>query len=654
MIARCALLGLILAGCKQPLGEALIIVDTDAPVPQLVGRLRVDLYSPDGAWYESRDILRNDPGGWPSSFGIYNDDPVNDKVVLVRLRAYPDGATRDYQGERFRARPEYQEPFVAHSVAELCANPPELPLGKTLTVRRGRDPIFPVLEGRDCCMYVNQTGSAAARITVPVEGDYRIGAVDFVTLSGRSFSWRQGSTQVALQIRSACADDATVIDCEGDPARSPPYTLPMLNLHLKPGTYYLVVGGSDASDGPDDIALGFDATSHWASLDRGAAPPPTDPTPTERLELNGNPALTPLVEPQPNLTIDRLLLVRMAPGVRGSARVLLAGACFGTMARLAAAPLAQTPVLAEAETCVDAENVRVPLGEEAFDPDLALPSSSQAGQFGAGGDCDPDPPGSPTVCIPGGVFILGRQGFFGEAAVPERVGVIPRFFIDRYEVTMGRWRQEDGWFFTSVREHPFLDTQLAGCPGSASPMGRENFGLACIPWYGARAFCQHEGGDLPSAAQWEYAAAAAGRPARTLFPWGDEFPDCGRVVSGRAPPNPLLDTGLDWCNQDGAHFGPVPVDARPEDATPQGVIGMGGGLQEWVLDSYRNYDDACWRTSPLLLPHCWEDEAPFREIRGGRWDGRADSSAASGRKVWEPGPVLFDTGFRCAYASRPQ
>src|SRR3954469_17137162 len=112
---------LLVAACTQQLGEALIVVDTDLPVPQLVGRLRVDLHAPDGTWFESRDIARPDPRDWPVSFSVYSDDPLDDKLVSIRLRAYPEGHVRDYRGERFRERPAFVEPFVAGSVAELCA-----------------------------------------------------------------------------------------------------------------------------------------------------------------------------------------------------------------------------------------------------------------------------------------------------------------------------------------------------------------------------------------------------------------------------------------------------------------------------------------------------------------------------------------------------
>jgi len=89
-----------------PVGEVLLVIDTDAPVPMFVSRLRVDLYAPDASrWYESRDVERPDPADWPASFAVtLGDAQPSPADVLVRLRAYADGAVRDYEGERFVSR----------------------------------------------------------------------------------------------------------------------------------------------------------------------------------------------------------------------------------------------------------------------------------------------------------------------------------------------------------------------------------------------------------------------------------------------------------------------------------------------------------------------------------------------------------------------
>lgn len=100
-----ALLLLTLPACHEatlpPLPEVVVEVDTDLPVPLAVSRLRVDLYTDAGVWFESADFSRPDPRDWPVSFGVYSDDADATKArqVWVRLRGYLDGHVRDYRGE---------------------------------------------------------------------------------------------------------------------------------------------------------------------------------------------------------------------------------------------------------------------------------------------------------------------------------------------------------------------------------------------------------------------------------------------------------------------------------------------------------------------------------------------------------------------------
>ena len=85
-----------------PLGEALIVVDTDLPL-SFAPRLRVDVYE-DGRWIESRDIVRPTATSWPASFSVFSPDPGGARTATLRLRVYPEGSTRDYHGERSARR----------------------------------------------------------------------------------------------------------------------------------------------------------------------------------------------------------------------------------------------------------------------------------------------------------------------------------------------------------------------------------------------------------------------------------------------------------------------------------------------------------------------------------------------------------------------
>lgn len=80
-----------------PLGEVLVVVDTDLPVPRVVSELRVDVYGEDGAWLDARAIARPDPRDWPASFSVQASDDARDRVVAIRVRAHGP-RVRDYRG----------------------------------------------------------------------------------------------------------------------------------------------------------------------------------------------------------------------------------------------------------------------------------------------------------------------------------------------------------------------------------------------------------------------------------------------------------------------------------------------------------------------------------------------------------------------------
>src|SRR5262245_23317921 len=88
-----------------PYGQVLLIVDTDLPAPELAGRLRIDTYDEAGTWTDSLDRALPQPGSFPTTFTVLSTDVAQPRKVLVRLRAYPEGGTRDYLGERFAAKP---------------------------------------------------------------------------------------------------------------------------------------------------------------------------------------------------------------------------------------------------------------------------------------------------------------------------------------------------------------------------------------------------------------------------------------------------------------------------------------------------------------------------------------------------------------------
>lgn len=379
-----------------------------------------------------------------------------------------------------------------------------------------------------------------------------------------------------------------------------------------------------------------------------------------RLVRDDGSDVTPATEPAPLLTIDRLVRVHVLPETRSAARVTLHGPCIGTMANVAAA-----------ETCVDQENTLVASTDEPTLADTSVPAVSVAGTFAPSAPCTAAPrpaggkraDGTPLfddeVCVDGKMFVLGSNrafGLFARDDVPRRIAILPPFRMDRFEATVGRWRDALAHGFKPepppiVNDGPVPSESAdpadsAICTWSTAPRGRENFPLNCVTYGAARAFCMFLGGDLPTEAQWEYVAATAGRDHPTPFPWGGDANvdiPCARAALGRGP-FPFDNQ----CNRDAKHFGPLAVNALagPDGDVSEGlgVVNLIGNIIELTRDSFASFASNCWARQPLASPTC-DAKGPEVAARGGSW---YSSSAFAGTRLPLPAvSVGNQLGFRC-------
>lgn len=199
---------------------------------------------------------------------------------------------------------------------------------------------------------------------------------------------------------------------------------------------------------------------------------------------------------QPRLTIDRLVRTHLKPGVVGSLRIVLRGACFGVESNVA-----------KLQTCIDKEGQLASVDTIALDPDLS-PRPSEPKTFGKQRCAASVRPASPLldeeVCVDGGAFVFGNLDEFGNVvsgaapalvaglgnAVPERVVRVDAFRMDKYEVTVGRWRDAIARGFVppvAPVDNPTFDPMASPndlsqvnrlCAWSSIPMGREMFPIA--------------------------------------------------------------------------------------------------------------------------------------------------------------------------------
>jgi formylglycine-generating enzyme required for sulfatase activity len=228
------------------------------------------------------------------------------------------------------------------------------------------------------------------------------------------------------------------------------------------------------------------------------------------------------------------------------------------------------------------------------------------------------------VTVPAGPFVMGSE----RGAVDERpvhTVDLPRFRLDRFEVTNGRYRRcvEKG-----LCTRPALPTSHLRARYFDDP-AFDDFPVIFVSWAQADRFCRFAGGRLPSEAEWEKSARGAAPDVRE-FPWGDEPPDCLRANMG----------GANGCVGDTDRVG-----QRPAGASPFGALDMAGNVWEWVGDWYApDY----YRASPASDPR-GPGSGNLKVMRGGCWESGASSLRVSCRRAELPAAWADNVGFRCAY-----
>ncbi len=367
--------------------------------------------------------------------------------------------------------------------------------------------------------------------------------------------------------------------------------------------------------------------------------------------------VTPPTVPIAALAIDRLVSVHVDPGVMRAARITLKGNCVGTMADLAGL-----------RTCVDTEATLLPLTREPLTHDISAPHPSQQGSFEASYQlpCNSKPlpetgVHDAEVCIPGGVFVFGSRNEVVQRdrdAYPESMALLPSFFADKYEFSVGRLRGAidagytgslDIKFNNGPADNPSLPAYPNSCTMSDQPMGREDIALNCVTQKSARELCQFTGGDLPTEVQWEYIATAVGRDIKTLTPaFGPNgFPSCkgvaiardGDLLSAEAICTPVSGYGTATVT-----FGQGLL--LGDEAF--GVVGMSANVSERTRDAFGSLASNCWLSQPLLSPRCApEATSEMASVRGSSWRQPLEYSSYMIREGVSQTGIAATMGFRC-------
>jgi len=241
--------------------------------------------------------------------------------------------------------------------------------------------------------------------------------------------------------------------------------------------------------------------------------------------------------------------------------------------------------------------------------------------------------------------------------VPEHQSTVSAFALDKYEVTVGRFRNFVNAYVSNTASAPadgagvnpaipgtgwqsawnanlpadaaafttVLDCNAAYQTWTSSPGANEAKALNCVSWYEAFAFCIWDSGRLPTESEWEY--AAAGGSENRLYPWGSAAPDC--TYANAYASSYCIATGI------------ASVGATPKGNGKWGHADLAGNVWEMVSD----VKDAYTASSVVDYANL---TGTVRGFRGGSFYSGAREARAARRNDNLPDAHAFDEGLRCA------
>ncbi len=336
------------------------------------------------------------------------------------------------------------------------------------------------------------------------------------------------------------------------------------------------------------------------------------------------------------------------------------------------------------DDAVDSATVDAPPDAPACSQPSCAPGGPGMTNCGAGSECC-----CTSLQVMGGTYDRTYVNKGSGVTFSADPATVSSFRLDKYEVTVGRFRQfvaawngGSGWLpAAGSGKHAHLNGGLglanSASPGSYEPGwvasddgnisltnanltcdatpsdatwtaaagSQENLPINCVNWYEAYAFCIWDGGFLPSETEWEY--VAAGGSAQREYPWGTTAPGAGNqyAIYGCYYP----DSGPCTFNEAGGIASPTtpaPVGTPTLGAGRWGHLDLGGNVWEWTLDLPADYVNPCTDCAYLAV-------APnARMIRGGDWFNPGspylepawrDITDLTGPTYREPG-----VGVRCA------
>lgn len=257
----------------------------------------------------------------------------------------------------------------------------------------------------------------------------------------------------------------------------------------------------------------------------------------------------------------------------------------------------------------------------AVEPSTAPPRSTQVAPCPYQEFTEPKS-GVVFVKVCGGSFMMGSADDDNDASEDEKPAHPVRlddYWIGKYEVSNQQYRKR-------------APNHQGRFSGAQQP-------VESVSWSEAQAYCKWLGGDLPTEAQWEYAARG---PTNRRYPWGRSEPNADLAVFGR--------------NQDTDQ--PQDIASKPRGQGPFGTFNQAGNVWEWVIDCYQfdTYEKrgaAIVTRNPVFAPAgvCSSDR---RVVRGGSFNVGSVFLRTANRLGDPPRFQIRYLGFRCVRGSHRQ
>ena len=227
--------------------------------------------------------------------------------------------------------------------------------------------------------------------------------------------------------------------------------------------------------------------------------------------------------------------------------------------------------------------------------------------------------GSRFLLITEGEFVMGAfdenvKEFLSEEK-PGHLVRLSNFYVQETEVTFGEFDRycreteqdrndpelKDGFYFAWDAQYKEMsEDELRKRP--AVGVTRKL----------AEAYAHHVGGELPSEAQWEFAARSRGK--KQLYVWGnDQLPNNANVHQA------IVD-GIKT----------RPVGHSSDDRTEQGVLDLAGNVREWCRDVWKVYPQVEPGRDPVQVPTTDASSSLF-VIRGGSYNTPPETARTTWR-----------------------